>query len=106
MWWHNGVAGSGLRGGMIVRAVAALAIAALAGGCFQPLYGDRSLDGTSLWITVQRRFVYADGCAPASFDSRALQRQLEAIPDVEQVFVRLRAGPHAPPPYKTLEAPE
>jgi hypothetical protein len=68
--------------------------------------GDRSLDGTSLWITVQRRFVYADGCAPASFDSRALQRQLEAIPDVEQVFVRLRAGPHAPPPYKTLEAPE
>jgi LPS-assembly lipoprotein len=45
MWWHDGVAGSGLRGGMIVRAVAALAIAALAGGCFQPLYADRSVTG-------------------------------------------------------------
>jgi LPS-assembly lipoprotein len=30
---------------MIVRAVAALAIAALAGGCFQPLYADRSVTG-------------------------------------------------------------
>jgi LPS-assembly lipoprotein len=30
---------------MIVRAVAALAIAALAGGCFQPLYADRSAAG-------------------------------------------------------------
>jgi hypothetical protein len=45
MWWHNGVAGSGLRGEMIMRAVAALAIAALAGGCFQPLYADRSPTG-------------------------------------------------------------
>ena len=50
MWWHNGVAGSGLRGGMIMRAVAALAIAALAiaalaGACFQPLYADRSPTG-------------------------------------------------------------
>jgi LPS-assembly lipoprotein len=30
---------------MIMRAVAALAIAALAGGCFQPLYADRSPTG-------------------------------------------------------------
>src|SRR5882762_7521266 len=45
MWWHDRVAGSRLRGGAIVRAVAALAIAALAGACFQPLYGDRSATG-------------------------------------------------------------
>jgi DNA polymerase-3 subunit delta len=45
MWWHNGVAGSRLRRGAIVRAVAALAIAALVGGCFQPVYGDRSPTG-------------------------------------------------------------
>lgn len=45
MWWHDGVAGWRLRRRAIVRSVAALAIAALAGGCFQPLYGERSLTG-------------------------------------------------------------
>jgi hypothetical protein len=61
---------------------------------------------TSLWITVQRRFVYAEGCASASFDRQALRRQLEAIPDVEQVFIRVATGAHAPVPYKTLAAPD
>ncbi|WP_109476600.1 BON domain-containing protein [Paraburkholderia sp. C35] len=63
-------------------------------------------DGTSLWITVQRRFVYVEGCAPASFDRQALQQQLEAIPDVEQVFVRINASTHGPMPYKTLADPD
>ncbi|HKU00931.1 MAG TPA: BON domain-containing protein [Paraburkholderia sp.] len=67
--------------------------------------GDASLAGTSLWITVQRRFVYAEGCAPAAFDRAALERRLAATPDVDKVFVRLRADPHALPPYKTLPAP-
>jgi hypothetical protein len=65
-----------------------------------------AFDGTSLWITVQRRFVYAEGCAPASFDLQALQQKLEAIPDVEQVFVRVTANPHGSPPYKTLAQPD
>ncbi|CAM2138694.1 BON domain-containing protein [Paraburkholderia tropica] len=64
--------------------------------------GDASLAGTSIWITVQRRFVYAEGCAPAAFDRAALERRLAAIADVEQVFVRLAADPRAPLPYKTL----
>ena len=45
MWWHDRGAGDSPRGGAIVRAAAALAIAALAGGCFQPLYGERSPTG-------------------------------------------------------------
>ncbi|CAB3796390.1 hypothetical protein LMG28688_04277 [Paraburkholderia caffeinitolerans] len=61
-----------------------------------------ALNGTSVWITVQRRFVYAEGCVPAAFDRAALERGLAAIPDVDQVFVRLRADPHTRPPYKTL----
>lgn len=63
---------------------------------------DASLAGTSLWITVQRRFVYAEGCAGAQFDRAALERRLSAIADVEQVFVRVSVDPHAPPPYKTM----
>jgi hypothetical protein len=65
-----------------------------------------AFDGTSVWITVQRRFVYAEGCAARGFDAHALQQRLEAIPDVEQVFVRLGADAHGPLPYKTLAAPD
>jgi LPS-assembly lipoprotein len=55
LWWHNKRIVPGClphRGerheslhGRVKRAVAALAIAALAGGCFQPLYGEQSLTG-------------------------------------------------------------
>ncbi|WP_156954501.1 BON domain-containing protein [Paraburkholderia acidipaludis] len=72
----------------------------------QALQGDALLAGTSLWITVQRRFVYAEGCVPAAFDRDALQRRLEAIPDVEQVFVRVTADPRGTPPYRTLARPD
>ncbi len=66
---------------------------------------DATLAGTSIWITVQRRFVYAEGCASAAFDRAALERRLAAIADVEQVFVRLAPDPRAPLPYKTLTTP-
>ncbi|MBV8261965.1 MAG: BON domain-containing protein [Paraburkholderia sp.] len=68
----------------------------------QQLKGDALVAGTSIWITVQRRFVYAEGCAGPGFDSAALERRLLAIPDVEQVFVRVRSESREPPPYKTL----
>ena len=58
MWWHEGGAAACRRGGRagahtlcgpsqrrLFRAIAALAIAALAGGCFQPLYGEQSPTG-------------------------------------------------------------
>jgi LPS-assembly lipoprotein len=49
MWWHKERTGlsSPQRkgGGRLVRSAAALAIAALTGGCFQPLYGDHSPTG-------------------------------------------------------------
>jgi len=66
------------------------------------LQGDALFAGTSIWITVQRRFVYAEGCAGAGFDSAALERRLAAIPDVEQVFVRVRSDSRGPLPYKTF----
>jgi hypothetical protein len=64
-----------------------------------------AFDGTSVWITVQRRFVYAEGCAPASFDTNTLRQQLEAIPDVEQVFIRIGTDTRRAMPYKTLADP-
>lgn len=74
----------------------------IAAAVHEKFKGDASLAGTSVWITVQRRFVYAEGCAPAAFDWATLERRLAAIPDVDKVFVHLRTDPHARPPYKTL----
>ncbi|KGC31413.1 hypothetical protein DO62_1978 [Burkholderia pseudomallei] len=68
--------------------------------------GDPALAGTSIWITIQRRFVYAEGCVSASFDRDALRRRLEALPDVERVFLRLTDDPRGRAPYKTLVAPD
>jgi LPS-assembly lipoprotein len=54
MWWHDkgmGRAGpaSHMAGrGRAARAFAALAIAALTAGCFQPLYGERSVTGGAI----------------------------------------------------------
>src|SRR2546423_14570707 len=54
MWWHEGGSAGCSRGAhtpcapsqrRLFRAIAALAIAALAGGCFQPLYGEQSPTG-------------------------------------------------------------
>jgi hypothetical protein len=72
----------------------------------QQLQGEPMLAGTSLWITVQRRFVYAEGCVGAAFDRDALERRLAAIPDVEQVFVRVTSNPRGTLPYKTLARPD
>ncbi|WP_245623555.1 BON domain-containing protein [Paraburkholderia nodosa] len=71
----------------------------------QQLQGDALFAGTSIWITVQRRFVYAEGCVGPGFDSAALERRLAAIPDVEQVFVRVSSNPQGALPYKTLSTP-
>lgn len=68
--------------------------------------GDPALAGTSIWITIRRRFVYAEGCVSASFDRDALRRRLEALPDVERVFLRLTDDPRGRAPYKTLVAPD
>ncbi|WP_407671828.1 BON domain-containing protein [Paraburkholderia acidiphila] len=68
----------------------------------QQLQGDALFAGTSIWITVQRRFVYAEGCVGPGFDSAALERRLAGIPDVEQVFVRVSSDPRGALPYKTL----
>jgi LPS-assembly lipoprotein len=45
MWWRDQDAGTRRRAGAIARAAAALGIAALTAGCFQPLYGERSPTG-------------------------------------------------------------
>lgn len=79
--------------------------AAIAAAAKSHFAGRTRLAGTSVWITVQRRFIYAEGCAFASFDRDALRRELASLPDVEQVFVRITDDPHRMLPYRTRAHP-
>lgn len=68
--------------------------------------GDDALTaGTSLWVTVQRRIVFIDGCVP----DEALVAKLEAwawrAPHVERVIVAVRSRRDQRPPYQLLSSP-
>ena len=65
----------------------------------------KPLTGSSLWVTVQRRMVFIEGCVPDRRRVAALQAWATAVPDVEQVLVNVSTRPQAPAPYKTLTSP-
>ena len=65
----------------------------------------KPLTGSSLWVTVQRRIVFIEGCVPDRRRVAALQAWATAVPDVEQVLVNVSTRPQAPAPYRTLTSP-
>lgn len=65
----------------------------------------KPLTGSSLWVTVQRRIVFIEGCVPDRRRVAALQAWATAVPDVEQVLVNVSTRPQAPVPYRTLTSP-
>src|SRR5262249_58678556 len=130
MWWHDkrtdrsafsGGRGAGQRGaapapavlghgrvlahgrmahGRIMRAAAALAIAALAGGCFQPLYGEQSpTGGPVLRDQLSAVDVLQIAAAKGSDDARIAVEIRNALP---YHFTGGRyAAPTPPPPDNT-----
>lgn len=65
--------------------------------------GDPALRGMSLWITVKRRFVWVEGCAPDASRIPKLEAMFRAVPDVEQVLVNVMQGVDGKPPYARLD---
>ncbi len=65
--------------------------------------GSPLLKGTSLWVTVQRRWVFIEGCAPPN-RKQALDARARRIPNVDNVFVDLLADPGKTPPYYVVPA--
>ena len=61
--------------------------------------------GSSLWVTVQRRIVFIEGCVPDRRRVAVLQAWAKGVPDVEQVLVNVSTRPRAPAPYRTLRSP-
>jgi hypothetical protein len=60
---------------------------------------------TTLWLTLQRRFIYVQGCVAADFDKQKFLSELQQTADVEQVIDQTTAGSGGTPPYP-LAPPE
>ncbi|MDM0053119.1 BON domain-containing protein [Variovorax sp. J22R115] len=63
------------------------------------LDGVSGIQRSSVWVTVQRRWVYLQGCVPTRDLSRRLERAAKAVPDVEMVLSDLMTGTRGKPPY-------
>jgi hypothetical protein len=62
---------------------------------------------TSLWLMLQRRFIYVQGCVLPEFDKKLFLIELGKTADVEQVIDDTTTDPHASAlPYKTLANPD
>jgi hypothetical protein len=59
----------------------------------------RVLPRASLWVTVQRRIVWVEGCVATADADRRIERLLHGVPDVEQMVVNLARRPGDRPPY-------
>jgi hypothetical protein len=61
-----------------------------------------ALKRTSVWVTVQRRWIFLQGCVDSMSRKRALERIARGVPDVENVFVDVTTDASKPPPYPSL----
>lgn len=63
--------------------------------------------GTSLWITVQGRVVYIEGCVAQASQGAGIEALVRAQPHVQQAIAIVTAEPAASTPYRryAVEAP-
>jgi len=59
----------------------------------------------TLWITVQRRFVYVEGCARDPRTLRSLESFVRRTTDVELVSINVMQGSRGKPPYAVWPTP-
>jgi hypothetical protein len=62
---------------------------------------------STLWLTLQRRFIYVEGCVAPGFDKHTFLTELAKTADVERVIDNTTIDPHAAQlPYRTLANPD
>jgi hypothetical protein len=60
----------------------------------------RAFADSSLWITVQGRVVYIEGCARAPGAELEIEAFVRALPHVQQAIAIVRTDPRARAPYR------
>jgi hypothetical protein len=58
--------------------------------------------GTSLWVTVQGRVVYIEGCVARETQAAEIEAFMRAVPHVQQAIAIVTATELAPPPYRSF----
>lgn len=61
---------------------------------------DGRFDNTSIWLVVQRRWVFLQGCVHSEEQGRALEAAVRNIDDVEAVIGQWMVGTSGAPPYE------
>ncbi len=61
-----------------------------------------ALHPSSLWLTVQGRVVYLEGCVARAEQGPALEAVARGVPDVLQALALVGVGTAGPPPYRVL----
>ncbi|WP_245964924.1 hypothetical protein [Trinickia dinghuensis] len=62
---------------------------------------------TTLWLMLQRRFIYVQGCVAPGFDKQTFLSELAKTADVERVLDETTADPASDAlPYRTLDNPD
>jgi hypothetical protein len=67
--------------------------------------GSELLKQSTLWVTVQRRIVFIDGCVRDPAIAGQLEALVKTVPNVQQAFASVSSNPSARPPYRTIESP-
>ena len=62
---------------------------------------------STLWLALQRRFIYVEGCVASGFDKHTFLTELAKTADVDRVIDNTVSDPHAARlPYKLLSDPD
>lgn len=65
--------------------------------------GNPFAGSTTLWVTVQGRVVYIEGCGAERGVVRALEEYAMTLPYVEIAVAHVRTDPADPPPYGVMD---
>jgi hypothetical protein len=60
--------------------------------------------GSSLWVTVQGRVVYVEGCVARASQAAQIEAFMRAVPHVQQTLAIVTSTRGATPPYRALAA--
>ncbi len=76
--------------------------AGIAAALRETLRAAAALHPSSLWITVQGRVVYLEGCVAHADQPAALEGLARGLPNVQQALALVRVGPDGDLPYRRL----
>ncbi len=74
----------------------------IASGILAAMRTRPSFPDTSLWVTVQGRVVYIEGCIARQAQAAEIEAFIRQVPHVQQAIAIVTTTPAASPPYKLL----